>query len=224
MRPSAVIKSQHDLLSGGLDAAAGALWNSRPLGPIYREYLFYQHCSIRASVPLMEAAVARCLMLADPVARALVPYLDQHIAEEQGHDVWVLEDLAELGVSADGVLARVPPASIAAMVGAQYYWIHHAHPVALLGYLWVLESTPPDAAHLARRAEEEGLPLAAFRTLLRHADADPLHGRDLEALLDALPLDASQRALVGVSMIATTHALEQALREIVEHGSARPAS
>ena len=36
-------------------------------------------------------------------------------------------------------------ATAAALVGAQYYWIRHVHPVALLGYVMLLEGYPPSA-------------------------------------------------------------------------------
>ena len=41
------------------------------------------------------------------------------------------------------ILTRPPSPTVAAAVGAQYYWILHYHPVALLGYVATLEGTLP---------------------------------------------------------------------------------
>ena len=38
---------------------------------------------------------------------------------------------------------RPPSPTVAALVGAQYYWIEHVHPVGLLGYVLLLEGWPP---------------------------------------------------------------------------------
>jgi hypothetical protein len=162
------------------------------------------HEVIRASVPLMELAARRCAErgLADPVAVPLRRYLERHIEEESGHDDWLLADLAAAGErppEAD----RQPPPVVARLVGPQYYWIEHHHPVALLGYVTVLEHNAP-APWLARRlATETGLPDAAFQTVHHHAELDRDHGADLELLLDRLPLDRAQETAVAVSALHT---------------------
>lgn len=73
----------------------------------------------------------------------LATYLERHVDEERQHDDWLLEDLAELGVAREDVWGRIPSPNIAALVGSQYYWMRHYHPVALLGYIAVLEGRPP---------------------------------------------------------------------------------
>ena len=37
----------------------------------------------------------------------------------------------------------MPPPSVAGLVGSQYYWILHHHPVAFLGYVALMEGYPP---------------------------------------------------------------------------------
>jgi hypothetical protein len=68
-----------------------------------------------------------------------MPYLERHIEEERHHDEWTLDDLAAVGIEPAQTLAIRPTANVAALVGAQYYWILHHHPVALLGYMATLE-------------------------------------------------------------------------------------
>src|SRR5689334_9046820 len=76
-----------------LGAAAHALRSHPQIADLYPEYLFMMHCMVRATVPTMEAALARACTLAerDPVAAAIIPYLEKHIPEEM-HDHWPLED------------------------------------------------------------------------------------------------------------------------------------
>src|SRR5215510_7596973 len=104
---------------------------------------------IRATVPLMEAALARTrVMGADLLAPKLALYFEHHIPEEMHHDEWLLDDLESLGFNRSDLLRRPPSPTVAGMVGAQYYWIHHYHPVLLLSYIMVMEGYPATAQQL----------------------------------------------------------------------------
>ena len=91
-------------------------------------------------MPLTEAALARSRELDDPLAAPLARYLEEHVDEELGHDETLLGDLETLGVDRAEVLERIPPPAVAALVGSQYYWILHYHPVAFLGYVALMEA------------------------------------------------------------------------------------
>ncbi|MFJ3231117.1 iron-containing redox enzyme family protein [Streptomyces sp. NPDC086787] len=190
-----------------LRAATAALWRPGPAGlrRRYVEYLYAMHAVVRASVPLLERAARRCAELAgdDPVAEPLGRYLGSHAEEERGHDTWLLEDLAAAGADPRAALTRLPYPLVADLAGAQYYWIEHHHPVALLGYIRVLEGNAPAPWLADRLAADTGLPAAAFRTVREHAELDTDHLTDLDDLLDTLPLTASQQAAVGVSALRT---------------------
>jgi hypothetical protein len=177
-------------------------------------------------VPLMEAALARAREMAheDPVAERLVPYLERHIPEEMHGDepgAGTLDDLAALGVDA-ARLRRDPPApQVAALIGAQYYWIFHRHPVALLGFL-ELEAYHPDKPTVELLIEKTSLPREGFRQLLIHSKLDIVHARDLHRLLDTLPLEPWHEQLIGLSALQTVKLLAEALLEAV--GSAASAT
>ena len=182
----------------------------------YPEYLFATHCVVRASVPLMEAARRRALELdADPVSAALAEYLAEHEDEERDHDEWLLDDLEVLGRERAAILARPPSPTVAAAVGAQYYWILHYHPVALLGYIAVLEGYPPSPELVDDLIARTGHPPEAFRTLRAHAELDPGHRQELDELLDRLPLTREQSEAVGLSALASARAMARAFDEIV---------
>ena len=170
-------------------------------------------------VPLMEAALhrARETVPEDPVAGGLVPYLERHIPEEMHGDEpggATLDDLGALGVEA-ARLRRDPPApQVAALIGAQYYWIFHRHPVALLGFL-ELEAFHPDGPTVERLIETTGLPREGFRQLIIHSKLDVVHARDLHRLLDELPLERWHEQLIGLSALQTIGLLAEALLEVV---------
>jgi hypothetical protein len=146
----------------------------------------------------------------------MLEYLRHHIPEETGHDEWVLDDLETLGYRRADILKRIPPPSAAALAGAQYYWIRHVHPVALLGFIAVLEGTPPDVAFFESTADRIGVPRRAFSNLLLHGKLDPQHRDDLDHALDALPLSDEHHALMGVSAFQTIHLLTRVASEAVQ--------
>lgn len=193
------------------------LWDHERVADYVLPFLTLMHQVVRASVPLMEAASRRSAERADsdPLCRRLRDYLDTHIEEERYHDRWILEDLQAGGVDADDVLSRMPPANVAAMVGAQYYWIEHHHPVALLGYIRLLEGNPPSLRHIDRLIAVTKLPAGVFRTYRMHGELDPHHLEDLDRLFDSLPLTPDLAGLVETSATFTAHTLARAIGDLL---------
>jgi heme oxygenase-like protein len=211
------------LVLGELISAGEQLVYHPRIRELYPEYLFTLHCIIRASVPLMETARERARSLApsDRVAADLADYLGGHIEEERDHDEWLLDDLARIGVERSAVLARPPSPTVANAVGAQYYWILHYHPVALLGWIGLLEGDPPKPAMIDALVERTGYGREAFRCLEAHAELDVGHGDELFAFLDSLPLTEEQSAVIGLNAISSVHLLAKALDEIERVSGAR---
>jgi pyrroloquinoline quinone (PQQ) biosynthesis protein C len=200
-----------DLVAPVLHRAAAVMWRPAGLSQRYPAYLHAMHGVVRASVPLMEAAVLRCAHPepGDRIARMLRGYLEEHVAEERDHDDWLLDDLAAAGAQPALLRATQPAPLVAAMVGAQYYWIHHHHPVCLLGYIAALEANAP-SPYLADELEQRtGLPSAAFRTVRYHAAADVGHSHAVLALVDRLRLTAAQARAVNVSALSTVDRLAE---------------
>jgi hypothetical protein len=202
---STLLRAKVILCSGPLDAVFTRLWAHARLNELAPSFLVLLHQIMRASVPLMQCGVQRCYELEphDPLAKSLASYLSHHTEEEQNHDVWALEDLKNAGFDPQTAVNQVPSQSVAQLVGAQYYWILHHHPVMLLGYIMVLEAFPPTSSRTDAIRDGSGLPEAAFRTLRMHGELDPYHSAELDEFIDSLPLNQTHLDMIGVSILNT---------------------
>ena len=211
------LRDKVELMLPLLGATSRRLVAHPRLREIYPEWLVLWHGMIRASVPLLETALAAARELPDdPVAIRLSGYFAHHIPEERGHDEWLLADLEVLGVPKDEVLGRTPSPTIASLVGSQYYWVQHVHPVGLIGYIALFECYPSTRQDVDQLQAATGYGRDAFRTMLLHADLDPRHGDELDDLVDSLPLTDEQRTLAGLSAMASVQLLARAQLELLE--------
>jgi pyrroloquinoline quinone (PQQ) biosynthesis protein C len=219
VRNSDALRGKIELARAGLRHSLEAFWNHRQMVAIFPELLFTNYSISRATTHLM-ATVNRAarIRFRDDVAEATARFLECHMAEEQHHDEWMLEDIAALGIEPKAVLERLPSPNVAAMVGAQYYWACHVHPAALFGYLVVIE-TPPDAA-LLEEVAGMGVPRAALRSYFRHAELDQRHAREIDAALDAMLLSVWQNSVIAVSAFQTIYHMGHAFEELVEMANA----
>jgi pyrroloquinoline quinone (PQQ) biosynthesis protein C len=214
---SHLIRTKISLFGAGLNKAAYDFWMHPEFAVVYPEYLYQSHSIIRASVPLMEATLQVCRSkrhATDPVLERFAEYLAHHIVEESGHDDWILNDAEAIGIDRRLLLERIPKNTAKQMVGSQYYWIHHYHPVAMLGYIAVMEGTPPKTEFIEAIARRTRLPLEAFSSFLLHAKVDPRHRTDLDALLDLLPLTEDHQVVIGLSALETIKYLKTVLLDV----------
>jgi hypothetical protein len=197
--------------------AIHAFWTHPQMEKIFPKFLYTTYCVGRSTVPLLESAfaAASARQEVDPVATCVAEYCAVHIPEERNHDENVLDDLAALGVSRESVAQWIPSPTMAALVGAQHYWILNVHPVALLGYLEVLEGEPPVEEHLEKVIQRTGLPRAAFRTYFQHADVDRKHRDDLHAALDRMPLSKEHVNILAISAFQAVELVRQIFVELV---------
>ena len=218
---SAALRKRLSVSLPALFAACKRLGEHPQFERIYAEYLFLLHSMVRAAVPLMADAVQRLEAQApDALSDPLIAYFKSHILEEEGHDKWVLADLEELGIGSDEVTLRMPSPTLAGLVGAQYYWIRHHDPVALLGYIAVLEGYPATVEDLDALAGRTELPVAAFRTLREHAVVDVDHNVELDRLIDELPLTEEQFTLLCVNASVTVVSLVRCVEELLDEDEA----
>jgi Iron-containing redox enzyme len=215
-RASARLRAKIELASAPLAHACETLFEHDRLAELLPEYFIEMHTVIRATVPLLELS-ARTAAAAedDPVAAGAAPYLAEHAEEERHHDEWLLEDLELIGVDRRAVLERVPSPAVARLVGAQYYWVLHYHPVAILGYLSLMEGSPPSNWLIDHLIEKSGFPREFFRTYALHGELDAHHLEELDEAIDALPLRPEHEVLLGLSAISSAELLTRIVEEVV---------
>jgi hypothetical protein len=191
-----------------LNAVTSQFWNHARLAQLFPVFLQTIHGSVSATVPLMQTAIDVLDRQEpdSPLSTALRRYFERHIVEEAAHDEWLLQDLEALGLERHRT-RHIPPPPVARMVGAQYYWIQHAHPVSLLGFFAVLEGHPPTCEDLDDVQQRTHLPSVAFRMLRHHAVEDPSHADELFHLVDSLPLEPWHVDLIGMSALDTLAAV-----------------
>lgn len=198
------IRRRIEIARPQLQKASLAFWEHERMPELFPEYQFSGYCISRALVQglAVASAGARRLPASDAVAARLADYYDRHIPEETGHDDMILEDIEALGGDRTEVLGRMPSPAVAALVGAQYYWSYHHHPIAFMGYLVVLE-TDISESMMEEIIERTGLPRKAFRFLLFHARVEPGHIRDIDRTLDSLPLREKHFQIMAISAFTT---------------------
>ena len=163
---------------------------------VYRNYLAQAYHHVRHTVPLMQAAHARLAHRPE-----LIAALDEYIAEETGHEEWILSDIAVAGGDAEAVRRSDPAPATAAMVAHAYDTIRGGNPVAFFGMVYVLESV---SVALASRgagavAERLGLPPQAFTYLTSHGALDQDHMVFFAGLVDALALEEDRAAITQMA-------------------------
>ena len=128
-----------------------------------------------------------------------------HIGEESGHEAWALSDLKALGVNPEPVIASTPCPHTDAMVGLQYFLIQHCSPLAVLGYIYALETLGSGAASPAAERLKQVLHIGddAVTFLRGHSESDVEHVEKLQALLTQQAQTAAEQQVIVRSAVAT---------------------
>jgi pyrroloquinoline quinone (PQQ) biosynthesis protein C len=162
--------------------------------PGYLAFLAEAYHHVRHTAPLLaackEALPARLAWLA--------PELDHYIAEETGHDEWILDDIAACGGDAQAVRRGRPRPATELMVAYAYDTIARGNPVGFFGMVLVLEGTSVALAlHAADRIQQVlGLPERAFSYLRSHGELDREHTAHFARLMNLLDDAADRQAVI----------------------------
>jgi heme oxygenase len=165
----------------------------------YLAFLNQAYHHVRHTVPLLEACRAR--VMAQPGrggAGWLVAALDEYIEEEQGHDAWILDDIAAAGGDAEAVRRGPAGHATEVMVAYAYDGIARGNPLGFFGMVHVLEGSSVALALAAadRIQSRLRLPDAAFSYLRSHGTLDQQHTAHFEQLMNRLDDPADQAAIV----------------------------
>jgi pyrroloquinoline quinone (PQQ) biosynthesis protein C len=161
----------------------------------YVAFLTQAYHHVRHTVPLLMAVGSR---LPDRLAW-LQPRIVHYIAEEQGHDQWILNDIEAAGGDRGHAAQSRPDLATDAMVAFAYDVATRRNPVGFFGMVHVLEGT---SVALALRAAERiqgrlALPDRAFTYLRSHGKLDQEHVEDLAGILERLDDPHDREAVVA---------------------------
>ena len=162
---------------------------------VYLAYLAQAWHHVRHTVPLMEEVRRRVRL------PGMLAALDDYIAEESGHDEWILSDIAAAGGDALAVRRSAPASATAAMIEHAYDQVRTGNPVSYFGMIYVLESV---SAALAQRgasavAERLGLPPEAFTYLTSHGALDADHLLFFAKTVNGLTDPADRAAIITMA-------------------------
>ena len=116
-------------------------------------------------------------------------FLYEHMHEESGHEIWVMNDLEAIGVAPEAVRRHVPAVHTLALNGYNYWAADRRHPCSALGMLYALEVIAsvyggPFAAAIRESLLLEGERGVSF--IGSHASLDAQHMADLRRLMNQL--------------------------------------
>jgi hypothetical protein len=144
----------------------------------------------------------------------------QYIAEESGHEEWILNDIAAAGGDVDAVRASSPGRAAELLVAYVYDTIARGNPVGFFGMVHVLEGTSQALATRAAQVMREslGLPPEAFTYLTSHGTLDQEHVRFFAGLMNRLDAPADREAVTrGAHRIP---AMRRHLPDLPHHSAA----
>jgi pyrroloquinoline quinone (PQQ) biosynthesis protein C len=163
----------------------------------YLAFLTEAYHHVKHTVPLLMACGSRL-----PDSHAwLRTAITAYIAEENGHEEWILNDIAACGGDAGAVRAGTPAPETELMVAYVYDYIARRNPIGFFGMVHVLEGTSTalatHAAQVIRAALD--LPPEAFTYLTSHGTLDQEHVRFFAALMDRVDAPQDRAAITHVA-------------------------
>ena len=167
--------------------------------PSYLAFLTQAYHHVRHTVPLLEA----CRAALPPRLEWMRAAFDEYIAEEAGHDEWILDDIRAAGGDAEAVRHGQPGQATEVMVAYAYDAIARRHPLMFLGMVYVLEGTSVSLALAAADQIQQalGLPDSAFSYLRSHGTLDREHVDHYAMLVDGLEDEADRAAVVHAANV-----------------------
>jgi pyrroloquinoline quinone (PQQ) biosynthesis protein C len=160
----------------------------------YLAFLGQAYHHVKHTTPLLMACGSRVPHSKEWLRDAMAEY----VAEEVGHQEWILNDIAACGGDAQAVRDAKPGLAAELMVACAYHTIDRGNPVGFLGMVLVLEGTSVHVASEAavRLQENLNLPRQAFSYLTSHGSLDVSHLDYYRKLVNRLDDPADQDAVI----------------------------
>ena len=201
MQPATSLKFHEQLASRTVDDReylTGAPIIRRALaGHIQRDeyiaFLTQAFHHVRHTVPLMMAVGSRLPSRLDWLRKEIIHYTE----DEEGHEQWILNDIAAAGGDPSAAQRSLPSIATDAMVAYAYDTAMRRNPVGFFGMVFVLEGASIalacDAADRIQTSLQ--LPNKAMTYLRSHGQLDQQHVQDLYAILNRFEEGQDQGAV-----------------------------
>ena len=162
----------------------------------YIAYLTEAYHHVKHTVPLMQAARAGL----DDRHQFFRAALDDYIAEETGHEAWILNDIGHCGGDPAAVRHGVPRPATQAMTDYAYDQVSR-QPMGFFGMVLVLEGTSVQLATQGAQAVASSLGLGpqCFSYLSSHGALDQEHMLFFQGLMNRVEDPADQAAIIEVA-------------------------
>jgi len=152
--------------------------------PQYVAYLCQAYQHVKHTVPLLMATGARLPDSQEWLRAAIAEYIE----EEQGHQEWILNDIAACGRDRRAARVVAPTLATELMIAYAYDMIQRVNPIGFFGMVHVLEGTSIVAADRVAAGVQRalGLPDEAFSYLRSHGALDQQHVKFFENLMNRI--------------------------------------
>ncbi len=159
----------------------------------YLSFLTQAYHHVRHTVPLLMATGAAL----PPEREWLREAVAEYIAEETGHQEWILDDIAACGFDREAAGRTTPSPATELMVAYAWDMVNRVNPLGFFGMVFVLEGTSTAIASRAaeRIREQLALPEGAFSYLSSHGSLDLEHMAFFESLMNRIE-DAGEQRLI----------------------------
>jgi pyrroloquinoline quinone (PQQ) biosynthesis protein C len=160
---------------------------------VYVAYLCQAYHHVKHTLPLLMAAGGRIPATHEWLRDALAEYID----EEQGHQEWILNDIAACGYDREAARATEPTLATELLVAYAYDTIARVNPIGFFGMVQVLEGTSVLVAIKAADGIQRALDLPdqAFTYLRSHGELDQEHMKFFAGLMNRIEDPAEQQVI-----------------------------
>ena len=160
----------------------------------YAGFLLQAYHHVKQTVPLLMGVGARLPESKEWLREAVAEY----IAEETGHQEWVLNDIAQCGFDKEAARRSQPHRSTELMVAYAWDMVSRVNPLGFFGMVHVLEGTSINIASQAADviSAKLNLPQQAFSYLYSHGALDQDHIKFFASLMNKITDPVEQELIV----------------------------
>jgi pyrroloquinoline quinone (PQQ) biosynthesis protein C len=129
------------------------------------------------------------------------PVIGKYIAEEQGHEEWILNDIEACGFDRAQYAEGDAPYHSEILISYLFDYINRKNSIGVFGMVLVFEGTSSSLAPAVAKIVQEklDLPDTAMTYLTTHGELDQEHIKFYEAIMNKITNEADQQAIIDVA-------------------------